>query len=992
MNRFFTGFLLVLTALLLRGPVAGAQSSEPFNPFSAFKASAETWAMSKYGDAKPSLYTGAMHFSVPIYTYQDPDFTLPVSLEYNFDGYRPGQHSGTVGLGWNLSCGGVITREVRGLPDDDYVFGPADRHMKGFYYTVTDPSEYVTDTAGTTLRSSIYCNTICTPTPTLDMAHGVNPFAHIPVYIKTRPMGGVPKPAEEYSYDLTPDIYHFSIPGHSGDFMFMPDGSVRVFNSDLPHGEVKVEFTPYSGGIRRSGDPYWCSFCITTGDGTKYVFGGSTNNTDYSSSASTSPTQAIVATPSVSATAFHLDRVIAPNGRVMEFRYQAAKQMSVSGSKAYTPDYSGDTYSKSSETVYSKSFSYFSIPDEVVVDGEVLISFSYAGKTQDECAADYFDASLPSVVPLSISGITVGTVKRLSSVAVYNGNGDLVDRADLTQSYASSGTPKMFLDAVSTLRGGRHAFNYDQTKPFPKNDRPETDHWGFWNGKYLSDLRTIVTFSGSRYSQMTGIQKEPDAAYARSGAMTHITYPTGGTTDIEYEGHTAERGLDEEGQLFPTFGTTTFPVGGVRVHRIINRTDVSAPGDTTAFSYSEGFLYHMPRYLFSFNMNYDNATLGSGSVSFNAVVTSYNADCDYSVSRDENIGYASATTLYPDGSSSITEFSTYGGGAQDLFFDEDNHFPYTYRPKRGVLSSIDYIGDQITPGTSPYIAVPYVDRRNMRGRVLRETTLDASGVTLRETQSEYTSDAVFLERLWWNDLEQYDFTPWTCESPMLEKETVTDYADDGTPLTTVKLMRYNSYGQVSTEKQTSPQCPTDTLSTYYGYYHETGEPFSLITLPGALRYVSRTHSNGGEEYMIVGQKINYSQPSVHIQPSGTISYGFGGAYAVGGEEYARVAYQNGVPEQTTFTRNTLFRITRADLPGGAWVEYDWDGNDIVRVRQNDGGNETRYNWKPLVGVTEITAPSGQKESADYDGKNRLWRRKDTAGRVTESYQYKLKNE
>ena len=106
MNRFFTGFLLVLTALLLRGPVAGAQSSEPFNPFSAFKASAETWAMSKYGDAKPSLYTGAMHFSVPIYTYQDPDFTLPVSLEYNFDGYRPGQHSGTVGLG----CRYTLTR------------------------------------------------------------------------------------------------------------------------------------------------------------------------------------------------------------------------------------------------------------------------------------------------------------------------------------------------------------------------------------------------------------------------------------------------------------------------------------------------------------------------------------------------------------------------------------------------------------------------------------------------------------------------------------------------------------------------------------------------------------------------------------------------------------------------------------------------------------------------------------------------------------------
>ena len=62
------------------------------------------------------------------------------------------------------------------------------------------------------------------------------------------------------------------------------------------------------------------------------------------------------------------------------------------------------------------------------------------------------------------------------------------------------------------------------------------------------------------------------------------------------------------------------------------------------------------------------------------------------------------------------------------------------------------------------------------------------------------------------------------------------------------------------------------------------------------------------------------------------------------------------------------------------------------MRENAPGNATSYQWKDLVGVTEITAPSGQTEGADYDSRNRLWRRRDTAGRVTESYQYKLKNE
>ena len=95
-----------------------AQSLEPFNPYGIFSPSVEAWQMTRYGNLTPSLYTGAMTFSLPLYTYSDPDFTIPLSLEYSFDGYRPAQHSGTVGYGWYLDCGGVITREVRGVPDE----------------------------------------------------------------------------------------------------------------------------------------------------------------------------------------------------------------------------------------------------------------------------------------------------------------------------------------------------------------------------------------------------------------------------------------------------------------------------------------------------------------------------------------------------------------------------------------------------------------------------------------------------------------------------------------------------------------------------------------------------------------------------------------------------------------------------------------------------------------------------------------------------------
>ena len=55
-----------------------------------------------------------MTCSLPLYTYSDPDFNLPISLEYNYDGYKVARSAGTVGLGWALN------RTSQNLPRLDY--------------------------------------------------------------------------------------------------------------------------------------------------------------------------------------------------------------------------------------------------------------------------------------------------------------------------------------------------------------------------------------------------------------------------------------------------------------------------------------------------------------------------------------------------------------------------------------------------------------------------------------------------------------------------------------------------------------------------------------------------------------------------------------------------------------------------------------------------------------------------------------------------------
>ena len=49
----------------------------------------QVWSLLKYGGSAPNLYTGTVSASIPLYTYQDEDFTLPVVLNYASNGYMP---------------------------------------------------------------------------------------------------------------------------------------------------------------------------------------------------------------------------------------------------------------------------------------------------------------------------------------------------------------------------------------------------------------------------------------------------------------------------------------------------------------------------------------------------------------------------------------------------------------------------------------------------------------------------------------------------------------------------------------------------------------------------------------------------------------------------------------------------------------------------------------------------------------------------------------
>ncbi len=65
---------------------------------------------------------------------------------------------------------------------------------------------------------------------------------------------------------------------------------------------------------------------------------------------------------------------------------------------------------------------------------------------------------------------------------------------------------------------------------------------------------------------------------------------------------------------------------------------------------------------------------------------------------------------------------------------------------------------------------------------------------------------------------------------------------------------------------------------------------------------------------------------------------------------------------------------------------------IVLPLADRGVQVTTYTYQPLVGITSVTAPTGEKTTYEYDNAGRLVTIKDHNGKTVEQYEYKLINE
>ncbi len=123
MNHSLAGYVYLILSILFLQNIT-AQSGYYGGYGTAIKAAPTAAKATKASGASVDLTTGTIQHAVPIYTIKQNGVSWPVGLQYRYTGLQVMEEPSPIGLGWGLVATGMVSREVRGLPDD---------HPKGYY-------------------------------------------------------------------------------------------------------------------------------------------------------------------------------------------------------------------------------------------------------------------------------------------------------------------------------------------------------------------------------------------------------------------------------------------------------------------------------------------------------------------------------------------------------------------------------------------------------------------------------------------------------------------------------------------------------------------------------------------------------------------------------------------------------------------------------------------------------------------------------------------
>jgi hypothetical protein len=527
-------FFLILSNWIL-GQTTQTQKLLP----SILPPSPEAAAIARFGNYDVNEFTGVPNISIPLYTIKVGELTVPVSLNYHASGNKVTDIPTRAGLGWSLEAGGTITRKIVGNADEVAGFNG------GCYFNATSSSPWrVKD------PSQVNENTDSSLTYLWSITQG--------------------------RYDVEPDIFSYSFPGHSGKFLFDQRNNFQPYV--IPYAPIAVTKTQTSATT--------ISMAIMDESGINYQF----NTIEASSTGGGA--KVINAT-----SAWMLDHMTSSNGQD-DIHFLYSQNPAYGNTDSYISDFVtfNDNITGNSPAYTYGSPTYGSDQGYVITTWQQLNEIDFKnGKIVFEAAPETrYDFNAGYKLQNRIKDIQV-----YSYDAVANSY-TLLRTINFFHSYFMNGTDnttaRLRLDSLQIVASGHVAetykFDYNTTISLPVNTSRMKDYWGYFNN--ITNLNpyaqpTLIPKMQVPYNQppnpTTTIwiggdhtnARDPDPNYMQAEILQKITFPTGGNTQFTYE---TNQYLDDQ--------NAAHYAGGLRVKTIKSYESAGATPLVKTYTYGAG--------------------------------------------------------------------------------------------------------------------------------------------------------------------------------------------------------------------------------------------------------------------------------------------------------------------------------------------------------------------------------------------------------------------
>lgn len=945
--------------------------------------SPQAYEFIQHGKTPVSLFTGQTNLQIPIYTYKDNDFQIPISLGYNSSGFIPNKREGIVGLNWFLNSGGMITRKVNGFPDDkggQPTNIPTTLH--GLYYGIKNNLLVKQKTKDCIFNFNSGCGEV-----TLTEYWNIN------------------------GCEVDPDEFNFSMPGFSGKFFIQNNGEIKCEGSKPFIVNLDSFSTqPYSSGYNINDS----MIKIITDDGYEYQFGGNIQYLEVSYNIDKIGTSFNPKDPIINA--WHLNKIIAPNGREIVYTYKTFEE-------GFSPHYPIDSnhyllniYDYDYATAISDCndfaggmCSYIGGSGGLIHEDNNATKTVYLEKIAIEDTTIKFDyVENENLFYQEAENINHGfnqKTLRLDKINIYYKNITPPIKS-FTFGYQYKGpleAKRLFLTELIENGKTPYTFDYYKTTNLPKPTTHGIDYWGYWNGKpYNNNLLPAINYQQNGDTEYVGNEREPDANYCDVGLLQFIHYPTGGSTEYIYEAHDYSKRLERRNssnfkpQLFSVSGYA----GGARIKKII---DNDGTNDTnirefiykkdylTTNNSSSGILLSWPRMLFYWEYN-DGYTVQK-------MMQKKSESYNYSINPGEgHIQYSEVVEKNDlDGSFTINKFTNYETNPND-----DNHNIFIVdSPYYSYVNNLDLYLSYVDRGFNnrsfergyPYEIQKYLIQPDLTKKLVYEKNIDYTSfnnntnnyvvgvyqtgsiaksykdyyypyLPLKETEKIYSTDSNnFTSKV--VDYS-YDTNGYLIEKKLINSEnksirTSFEYPYNSSVSGANLLVQKNILNiPVKTENYNELTKLSETDTEFFTY---NGNVVPSITKYGKGEITVSNPLNTKEIYHNYDSNGNLLEVSKTDGTHIVYIWGYNKTQPIAKIENASYA--------------DISTATITNLQDKSDLDIDDTSEQALRVSLNNlraqlhNSMVTTYTYDPLIGITSKTSPRGETIYYKYDSSNRL---------------------